>query len=95
MSQTAGGSWQCWTCGNTQLRAEVPAAAVDCPHCHLPAVPGAPGWYRCGACRWEIDEASRQVYADLVAHLDADPDRFFAYVQARTAHLRALEPAWT
>ncbi|WP_143065954.1 MULTISPECIES: hypothetical protein [unclassified Streptomyces] len=96
MSQTAGGSWQCWTCGNTHLRARTPAAAeVECPHCRLPAVPGTPGWYRCSSCRWEIDEESQQVYADLVARLGADPDRFFADVQARTAHLRALEPAWT
>jgi ribosomal protein L37AE/L43A len=97
MSQTAGGSWQCHTCGYSQLSAST-TTLVDatCPSCEATALYRQETWVRCGGdgCRYEIDADAYGVFRQLVAEWETDPDSFFARVEARTAELRAAEPVW-
>ncbi|MDT9683146.1 hypothetical protein RND61_13840 [Streptomyces sp. TRM76323] len=96
MSQTAGGSWQCYTCGYTQLSASAaPAVGADCPKCRGRLIRTDSG-VRCGngGCRHESDADAHALYTRLVAEWEADPEGFFGRVRARTARLRALEPVW-
>ncbi|WP_329143399.1 cyclodeaminase/cyclohydrolase family protein [Streptomyces sp. NBC_01456] len=37
---------------------------------------------------------AHDLYAELLAMIDDDPDGFFAIVQAYRDEVRALEPAW-
>ncbi|MEU2180130.1 hypothetical protein [Streptomyces thermolilacinus] len=100
MSQTAGGSWQCYSCGYIQLSAAAPAppvpADVPCPRCDGPLRDGQDGIVRCAQtrCTYELDRDAFALFCQLVAEWDADPETFLTRVKARTEELRAREPYW-
>ncbi|MER7833460.1 hypothetical protein [Streptomyces sp. NPDC095602] len=98
MSQTAGGSWQCYSCGYIQLSASIPPvpAAVPCPRCDGPLHEGQDDIVRCqrAGCTYELDGPAFSVFCQVVAMWEADPAGFCDTLRARNEELRALAPYW-
>ncbi|MEU3447274.1 hypothetical protein AB0H29_08585 [Streptomyces thermolilacinus] len=98
MSETAGGSWKCYSCGEVKLHAATPAVpdGVDCPRCEEPLRDGQDGVVRCAGprCTYELDRDAFALFCQLVAEWEADPEGFFTRVKIRNAELRAREPYW-
>ncbi|MEU3447377.1 hypothetical protein AB0H29_09105 [Streptomyces thermolilacinus] len=98
MSQTAGGSWKCHSCGEVQLRAETPAAPDDvaCPRCEGPLRDGQDAVVRCARtrCGYELDRDAFALFHRLVKDWETDPEGFFTRVKARNAEMRDRDPYW-
>lgn len=75
---------------------EAAVAPLPCPQCGGTLISASVEWWQCssGACPYEMTAEAHDLYAELLAMIDDDPDGFFAIVQAYRDEVRALEPAW-